>query len=148
MDKRKIADYLHQQLREKITELKSTVEELTEARNNEDKCTVGDKHETGRAMTQMELEKCQAQLIQTENLQTTLSRIDLKKEFITVEFGSLVETDQGNYFFSIAFGKVEIETQTIFCLSTASPIGKILLGKKAGDTVSFHGKDLLIVKIR
>ncbi|MFV0591931.1 MAG: hypothetical protein ACK5M7_11150 [Draconibacterium sp.] len=130
MNKNQLIDYLQKQLGTKVAVLKSNTETLTEARNNEEKSTVGDKYETGRAMVQMELEKSQAQLVQTENMKTALSKIDPNKKFTTVEFGSAVKTNQGNYFFSIAYGKVEIENEAVFCLSPVSPIGKTLAGKK------------------
>ncbi len=147
MNKIRVIQQLHQLLDKKIAELKSTVKALTEARNNEDKCTVGDKYETGRAMAQMELEKSQAQVIQAENLKTALSRIDIQKEFTTVEFGALVKTNSGNYFFSIAFGKIEMEGETVFCLSPVSPVGKVLAGKKPGDSILFQGSAMKIIKV-
>lgn len=147
MKKEQIISQLQDRLDAKIEALRSSIANITEARNNEDKCTVGDKYETGRAMTQMELEKNQAQLTQTENLRNSLARIDSKKIETTVNFGSYVETNNGIYFFSIAFGKLEIESTIIFCLSLASPLGQVLTGKKVGDHLHFQGKDIEIKRI-
>ena len=147
MKKHQIVEYLQQRLDKKISELKSSVETLTEARNNEDKCTVGDKYETGRAMAQMELEKSQALLTQTENMKTALSRIDLQRKIKSVEFGSLVQTNRGNYFFAIPYGKIEVDGETIFCLSPVSPVAKALAGEKTGDSTLFQGQEIQIGKI-
>lgn len=147
MNKARIIEQLHQLLDEKIEVLRINLKNQVEARNNEDKCTVGDKYETGRAMTQMELEKTQVQLTKTEELKTTLSRIDPKNILPKVEFSSLVETSSGNYFFSIAFGKIEIGDESVFCLSLLSPIGQLLLGKRIGEKVLFQGKYIEIQSV-
>ena len=148
MDKSLVIEQLTQLLDEKIAVLRVNLYSQIEARNNEDKCTVGDKYETGRAMTQMELEKTQAQLAKTEDLKTTLSKIDVKTAFQEIEFGSLVETNNGNYFFSIAFGKIDIKGESVFCLSPVSPIGKVMSGKKAGDKALFQGKNFEIQSVK
>jgi len=145
--KAQIIDWLTIEMEKKIQLLNDAINAAKESRDNETKSSVGDKYETGRAMVQMELEKSQAQLVQTENLKASLSRIDPNKLFTTVEFGSLVKTNQGIYFFLIAFGKIVIENENVFCLSPVSPIGKVLAGKTVGDKVMFQGKDIEIQSI-
>lgn len=147
MNKALVIEQLHQLLDEKIEVLRTNLKNQVEARNNEDKCTVGDKYETGRAMTQMELEKTQVQLAKTEELKTALLRINPENILQKVEFGSLVETSIGNYFFSIAFGKIETGDESVFCLSLVSPIGKVLFGKKVGELLKFQGKEIKIERI-
>lgn len=138
---------LNKMIREKTDLLVQTIKAAKESRDNETKSSVGDKYETGRAMVQMELEKSQAQLAQTENLKTSLSRIDPNSKFTSVEFGSLVVTSQGTYFFSIAHGKIVLDKEVIFCLSPVSPVGKLLAGKKAGDKVQFQEKEIKIIRV-
>jgi len=138
---------LNKMIREKTDLLVQTIKAAKESRDNETKSSVGDKYETGRAMVQMELEKSQAQLAQTENLKTSLSRIDPNSKFTSVEFGSLVVTSQGTYFFSIAHGKIVLDKEVIFCLSPVSPVRKLLAGKKAGDKVQFQGKEIKIIRV-
>lgn len=147
MNKQQVIQALHQLLDQKVAVLRDNLANLTEARNNEDKCTVGDKYETGRAMTQMELEKAQVQLNKTEDLKSTLSKIDWQSTAQKVGFGSLVKTSQGTYFFAIAFGKIILDGQNIFCLSPVSPIGKMLSGKKCGEKIQFQGKVIQVKQI-
>lgn len=142
-----ILEELNKMIREKTDLLEQTIKAAKESRDNETKSSVGDKYETGRAMVQMELEKSQAQLAQTESLKTSLSRIDPNSKFTNVAFGSLVVTSQGTYFFSIAHGKIVLDREVIFCLSPVSPIGKLLAGKKAGDKVQFQGKEIEIIRV-
>ncbi|MCK3685090.1 GreA/GreB family elongation factor [Maribellus sp. YY47] len=139
-----IIEKLNEVIQEKIMLLTKAISGAKESRDNETKSSVGDKYETGRAMVQMEMEKTQAQLSLIENQKASLSRIDLNRNFSTVEFGSLVKTNLGTYFISIAFGKIETGDETVFCLSPVSPVGKALAGKKAGDKVMFQGKSIEI----
>ncbi len=145
--KAQIIDWLNIEIEKKIQLLNDAINAAKESRDNETKSSVGDKYETGRAMVQMELEKSQAQLAQTQSLKTSLSRIDPNSKFINVAFGSLVVTSQGTYFFSIAHGKIVLDREVIFCLSPVSPVGKLLAGKKAGDKVQFQGKEIKIIQI-
>ncbi len=145
--KAQIIDWLNIEIEKKIQLLNDAINAAKESRDNETKSSVGDKYETGRAMVQMELEKSQAQLAQTQNLKTSLSKIDPNSKFTNVAFGSLVVTSQGSYFFSIAHGKVVLDKEVIFCLSPVSPVGKLLAGKKAGDKVQFQGKEIKIIQI-
>jgi len=147
MDKKILIQNLLHALDVRISVLANNIESLKEARNNETKSSVGDKYETGRAMAQMELEKNQEQLSQTENRKTTLLRINPETQHDTVEFGSLVKTNQNTYFISIPMGKIELKEEAVYCLSPVSPISRILSGRKAGDTVTFQDKNIQIRQI-
>jgi transcription elongation GreA/GreB family factor len=144
MNKQLVIEHLFRLLDEKIILLKSNLLTLTEVRDNETKCTVGDKYETGRAMAQMELEKCQYQLTKTEDLKTILKRIDSTTTSEFVAFGSLIETTENNYFISIAFGRINVQDESVMCISPVSPIGKILMGKSVGELVNFQNKKIKI----
>ena len=61
-----------------------------------------------------------------------------------IGFGSLVTTNEGVYYFSVSLGKVLLDGQLFFALSMASPIGKALAGRKAGDEVLFMGRKIRI----
>jgi len=148
MNKKLVIEHLSRLLDEKIMVLKSNRRTLTEVRDNETKCTVGDKYETGRAMAQMELEKCQFQLTKTEDLKTILMQINPTKASESVTFGSLIETTEDNYFLSIAFGRIIVTGESIFCISPVSPIGKMLLGKSVGEQVNFQDKKIKIKAIQ
>ena len=131
----------------KIETAKKSIKSAKEARNQETKSSVGDKFETGRAMMQFELEKNEVQLSKALNLKKELSRVDFQKEYNSIEFGSLTVTDQGNYFISIGIGKIEVNNESIYAISLASPIGKMLYGKKIGDIVQFQNIDYTIKNI-
>lgn len=147
MIKEQIFNQIIELLNQRITEAKHAINSAKESRDNETKSSVGDKYETGRTLMQLEVEKNRAQLNKTEFLKTELSKIDLKKKFDKVEFGSLVKTSQNNYFIASALGKFTFEDEFYFCISLASPIGKLLHAKQVGQKFSFQGKDIEILEI-
>lgn len=61
--------------------------------------------------------------------------------------GSLVLTPSGNFYISISAGELKVEGKTFFAVSQAAPIGRLFIGKKAGDELSFNGKKYLIEEI-
>lgn len=134
-------------LDDKIDALKQSIISAKESRDNETKSSVGDKYETSRTLMQTEVEKNRVQLNKTELLKAELSKIDIHKSFDQVEFGSLVKTNQINYFISAALGKIELAGEIYFCISLASPIGKLLHTKRVGNTFVFNGKVDTIVEI-
>ena len=123
------------------------IEMAIESRDNETKSTVGDKYETGRSMVQFELEKYNDQLNKAIQLKNELLQIDLHKNYTRVEFGSIVFTKNDCYFISIGLGKIEINNQTWYSISLASPIGQALFNKSAGDKIKFQGKEIVIIEI-
>lgn len=149
--KQKLKVQLHQllaaQIQERITALQHTLASLEESRNRETKSSVGDKYETGRAMMQQEIFRKEAQLQQTMELKLMLSTLQPTTQHTVIQKGSLVETTQGIFYLSIGLGKVLLKQQTYFAISTQSPIGKELLGKKEGETISFRGKSLKIERV-
>lgn len=134
-------------INERIESAKLAIASAKESRDNETKSSVGDKYETGRAMMQMELEKNRVQLNKVLRIKNELEQIDPHKKYNRVEFGSLVKASNGSYFISTAIGKLNITDNTIYSISLASPIGKLLYNKKAGDKFKFQGKEISILEI-
>lgn len=113
----------------------------------ETKSSAGDKHETGRAMLQLEMEKASQQLMGVNEMKITLAKIDIFKQHKIVHLGSIVETDHFNYFLSISAGKLTTHEKDYFAVSISSPIGKRLLGKKTGEQFTFNGSTTKIIAI-
>ncbi len=128
-------------------ELQKSLASLAEARNNETKSSVGDKYETGRAMVQIEEAKAQKQLAQARQIQHQLTQIDPRKTFHQAQLGSLVITNQGKYFISVALGKVALDEQTYYCISAQAPISQLLLQKQAGEKIILNGREIEIQEV-
>lgn len=111
---------------------------------SESKSTAGDKHETGRAMAQLEQEKLGRQVLSARELKQTIAQIDANNEHTEIQFGSFVKASNGLFFFSVGIGKLKVEDDSVFCLTMTSPLGNLLKGKKAGESVQFNGKVIAI----
>lgn len=134
-------------LDKKIESAQHAIDSAKESRDNETKSSVGDKYETGRTMMQFELEKHLVQKSKAESQKHELLKINIQKKYNKVELGSLVITDAGDFFIAIGLGKIAVSLHTVFCISPASPAGKLLLGKHPEDTFLWQGQTTTIKQI-
>lgn len=114
------------------------IQSIQESLQSETKSSAGDKHETGRAMLQLEREKAGNQLIAIEEQQKMLTRISLHQPTDVVKLGSIVITNQNKFYLAISVGQLVIENQTYYAVAPVSPIGKLLIGKRVGDEITFN----------
>jgi len=132
---------------ERIVSLQQILKEAQQAANNETKSSAGDKHETGRAMAQLETEKLTAQLSEALNIKQNLAQINPTITGNTVVLGSVVYTNKGNFYMAASIGKVALENEVFFAISPASPIGKLLLTKKKKETFSLNDNAYTILAV-
>lgn len=116
-----------------------------ESANEETKSSAGDKYETGRAMAQLEIEKASSQLAEARKLKAALEQLRDPANAEVAGRGSLVLTDQGNYFLSIPAGKLVVDGVTWFAISPGSPLGSALMGARSGANVPFQNKQIRVM---
>ena len=147
----KIKEVLFKECEDFVNKRLQTVEDIIssnqKALQSETKSSAGDKHETGRAMLQLEMEKAGQQLAGISQMKLILAKINILKKSEVAHLGSVVETGFANYFLSISTGKIEVEDKIYFAISVSSPIGKLLLGKKVNEEFTFNGKTFKVKKI-
>lgn len=130
--------------------LKSIQNQIADIQNSllsETKSSAGDKHETGRAMLQLEREKAGNQLAEIDKLKTALSKINLEERSGKVGVGSLVFTSKAHYFIAVSLGALAADDKTVYAISSGTPIGQLLMGKQEGDEVSFNGNSFVIEQV-
>lgn len=132
----------------RLDAIQQTISEIQESLSSETKSSAGDKHETGRAMLQLEREKAGQQLAEIQKLNQILSKIDLSKPSKTIGLGSLVFTTQAHYFIIISAGQLLAQDQQFYAISANTPIAKLLLGKQAGDLITFRNQEFTIIEVR
>ena len=59
----------------------------------------------------------------------------------------MVETSEGWFYIITSFGKLTSEAGECYVVSASSPIGAVLLGKKAGEMFLWNGKEGEVVAI-
>ncbi|WP_252726823.1 GreA/GreB family elongation factor [Polaribacter vadi] len=135
-----------------VNKRSQTVEEIIssnqKALQSETKSSAGDKHETGRAMLQLEMEKASQQLAGISVMNQILAKIDASKTSDIAHLGSIVITEKANYFLSISAGKLTAFGKDYYAVSVSSPIGKILLGKKVNEEYSFNKINNKVILIK
>ncbi len=135
--KQKIVNECNILLQQKIADLKSALASVNEAANNETKSTAGDKHETAKAMMQLEQEKLSAQLAILNTQVNELQKINCTKIYTQITNGSLVTTNNGILFIGIGLGKIKISNEVeVFAISYLSPLAQVLINKKVNQSVS------------
>ncbi|MBL4745587.1 MAG: GreA/GreB family elongation factor [Flavobacteriaceae bacterium] len=145
--KHQLHQFCKQYIQERAATIAQTIRSCKNDLNSETKSSAGDKHETGRAMIQLEMEKAGQQLASVQQMNTVLAKINPENSSSLVCLGSLVRLEMGTYYIGIAVGIISIEGSNYFGISTHSPIGKLLLGKKLGDTIQFQGKQIAIKEL-
>lgn len=151
MDKFEIKQTLLEEVEEliyqKIALFQKMMDDAQDSANNETKSSAGDKFETGRAMMHIERDKNAKQLSEARKLELFLSQTKADKIFDKIAFGSVVQTDCGNYFISIAAGRILVDEKKYFAISPQSPLAKELMQKEKGDTITFNDKTVKILDV-
>lgn len=127
--------------------IQNTIDEIQESLNSETKSSAGDKHETGRAMLQLEREKAGHQLSEIEKLEVNLSKINTHTNPEIIGLGSVVITSQANYFVAISAGQIKAKNQLFYAISPNTPMAMLLIGKRVGDQVVFREQIIKIVNV-
>jgi len=142
-----IVKQLHRLLNERKEVLINTITDLKKSRDNETKSSAGDKFETGRAMMQAEMDRYSIQVDNTQQAINDLSQIDISKKHQKVALGSLLITTNGNYFIGIGYGKIEIEQNSYYAISLASPVGRLFKDKTVGAVVQHLSNSYKILEL-
>lgn len=145
--KQELQEFCKEYVKDRTVRIQKNISDIQESLASETKSSAGDKHETGRAMLQLEREKLGQQLLEVERMAIILSRVSITMKTNAVLLGSWVKTSKRDYFLAISAGAYEGAENPIYCISRAAPIGKLLLGKSIGDVVDFDGEKIRIAEI-
>ncbi len=131
----------------KLLQLQAILNQINEAAANETKSTAGDKHETAKAMLQLEQEKLSKQMTILQLQQKELSKIDASKMHSIISNGSLIKTSTNYLFIGIALGKIKVQEIEVIALSLMSPLAKQLIGLKVNDKTVLNEQVYIIEEI-
>jgi len=127
--------------------IQNTIKEIQESLLSETKSSAGDKHETGRAMLQLEREKSGNQLAEIQKLKAILNKVNSEAKHQKIALGSVVYTTQSNYFIAISAGEIVLDSKRFYAISQDTPIAKLLISKTLGDEVLFRNTTIRITQI-
>lgn len=145
--KSKIIETCQNHLNEKTQSFKLIMQEITGAANSETKSSAGDKHETARAMMQLEQEKLSKQIADLAEQKTEFDKIDFTISSSQITQGCFIETNNGYFLIATSIGKINVLGKTVFVISNKSPLAIAFHSKKQKDTVSFNGVEYKIKSV-
>ena len=116
-------DHCENNINSKLKNYLKIDQELFKSLNEETKSSAGDKHETTRAMIQIEREKNSNRIKEIERLKKNLVLVkSVKPNNLNVKIGSIIFTTTKNYFISISSEIYKSNTNKIYCISPNSPM--------------------------
>jgi transcription elongation GreA/GreB family factor len=145
--KQALLEYGLRNVEERISQMQEEIKQVQASANEETKSSAGDKYETQRSMAQLEVQRITQQLMALEKQRHALRALARTRVEGTVIPGSLVATSQGIFFISISLGRVELDLQPYYLISPDSPVGKLLTGKRAGESISFNRQRYDILRV-
>jgi transcription elongation GreA/GreB family factor len=134
VDKR-VKDY-----KEEINLIKESIESNDKGSSEDD--------DSGNGKLLNDLEKNIAYLNDAQNTKEYLKQIKTNIEFTTVVLGSLVKTNQMNFYLASGIGKIEFDDDVYYAISLNSPIGLLLKNKMVNDNFEFNQNKYTIIDIK
>ncbi|WP_421813273.1 3-oxoacyl-ACP synthase [Flagellimonas sp.] len=145
--KKALLEFCWSYVDDRTARLKKQGDELQESLGSETKSSAGDKHETGRAMVQLEQEKLGQQVQELSATRSILNKINIDSPSNKIRLGSLVKTSIADYFIAISAGAFKHNNREVYCISANAPIARLLLGKEKGACFIFNGKEHSILGV-
>lgn len=121
-------------LQDKIDVYERLLDSLTTDAQNDAKSSAGDKHETTLSKLHIEQEKIAIKLKEAYVQLQQINKIDASKKANQVVNGSLVVTNHVTVLIGTALPKITVNNQSVFAISSQSPLGVQLMGKTTRAT--------------
>jgi len=140
MLKEKIIEEISNKLEYKISEVEEELNLLTKDKNEMTKSSAGDKFETSRATIQSQFDKVSINLIKLKDQLRKIKLISISSKPQKIGYGTLVKTTNSIYMVSIGYGKLTLGSKDVYVISPLSPIGRKLIDRQEGESISFNSK--------
>ncbi|ASU33582.1 3-oxoacyl-ACP synthase [Mucilaginibacter xinganensis] len=116
------------------------INDAQKASTDDTKSSAGDKYETGREMAKQETDRNMMQLNEANKLKVALNKINPGGVTNKAETGSVVFTNNGNFYIAVSAGVLSVNGENYFAVSPGSPIGLKLSGQVAGYEFKLNDK--------
>jgi len=134
-------------IQKRIENIEYSLQQARQASNDDTKSSAGDKYETTREMMQQEMDRNNKLLYEAGQQKIALQQVENVDAAKVVKNGSLVSTSKGNFYISISAGEIKADGQSFIAVSQASPIGRLFIGAKVGDELTFNGNKYVVKEI-
>lgn len=130
-----------------MAEIKEAIAKVEESSRSEEKSSMGDKYETGKAMSHQEIFMLSTQLDNLHKEYQKLFRLQKQARHTMIQSGSLVRTESHLCFIGAAIGTLLIEGEKINFISEQAPLSKLLMGKQEGQEFLLNQKQIKVLEI-
>ena len=144
--KQAVATEVARQIQFKIDELAGEIHALQQDRSGESKSSAGDKHETGRAMMALELERLEIQMMKAKKAMAELNSVSFGPNS-RAEQGALIVTNRNHFMLAVALGKVHAMNRDVWVISVVSPMGQAMLYRRPSEVFEVNGTRYEILSI-
>lgn len=134
-------------INDRIQNAEEALMQAQQASIDDTKSSAGDKYETGREMAQQDINRNMQLLVDAQQQKALLLALSTNATTDVVKNGSLVLTNNGNFYLSISAGQFMVKGISYFAISPAAPLGKLLMGKRKDDDFTFNQRNYQIKDI-
>ncbi len=134
-------------LLQRIADGEKAMLDAQEAANSEEKSSMGDKYETGRAMSQLARDMSAKQVFENKQELANLLKLENTKTDKTIVQGSVVMANEKVFYIAVGLGVIDFNGMQVTVLSPKAPLAQLMLGKKAGDIFELNKKQFAIEQI-
>jgi transcription elongation GreA/GreB family factor len=147
IDKKSLFEACKNMLLQRIADGEKAMLDAQEAANSEEKSSMGDKYETGRAMSQLARDMSAKQVFENKQELANLLKLENTKTDKTIVQGSLVMANGKVFYIAVGLGVIDFNGMQVTVLSPKAPLAQLMLGKKAGDIFELNKKQFSIEQI-
>lgn len=144
IDKQQLFEQSKTILLMRIADGEKAMQDAQEAANSEEKSSMGDKYETGRAMSQLAKDMSAKQVFENKQELTNLLKLENTKTDKTIIQGSVVLANKKIFYIAVGLGVINFNEIQITVLSPKAPLAQLMFGKKAGDFFELNKKQFVI----
>ena len=144
INKKELFELCKNMLLQRIADGEKAMLDAQEAANSEEKSSMGDKYETGRAMSQLARDMSAKQVFENKQELSFLLKIENIVTAKTIVQGSIVMANDKFFYLAVGLGVVSFKDTSVTVLSPKAPLAQLMLGKKANDKFELNKKLFLI----
>ncbi len=144
--KKKLLQECTRILNKQISAAKAAMDDAQQSAN-EHQGAIEDKFESFREACHIQRDMYARQLDELITTMGILKRVNATKVNSEAAFGTVIQTDQHNYFIGVSLGEVHVDGVSYFAISGMSPLFKAISGKAAGERFKFREVEYKIQQV-
>ena len=144
--KQRLLQICNEHVDKRINDYKEEINLIKESIASNDKGNSED-DDSGNGKLLNDLEKNMGYLADANKTKDYLKLIKTNVEPVDVVLGSIVKTNEMNFYIATSIGKIDLDSDVYFAISLNTPIGQLLKNKKVNDSFEFNQKKYVIQEI-